>query len=82
MNWSVYIIEADDQSYYTGITTDINKRFQKHLNGNGAKYFNGRSPIKIVYTENEHTRSSASKREAEIKKLTKKDKIKLIENSI
>ncbi|MDH3608209.1 MAG: GIY-YIG nuclease family protein [Gammaproteobacteria bacterium] len=79
MNWSVYIIEADDRSYYTGITTDINKRFQKHLSGNGAKYFNGRSPIKIVYTENEHTRSSASKREAEIKKLSRNEKKLLID---
>lgn len=82
MNWSVYIIQADDQSYYTGISTDTERRFKQHIDGKGAKYFNGRKPVKIVYLENDHTRSSASIREAEIKKLTKKDKIKLIEKSI
>ncbi len=79
MDWYVYIIEADDQSYYTGISTNIERRFQQHLEGKGAKYFNGRVPIKIVYSENQHTRSSASKREAEIKKLDKEEKKKLIE---
>lgn len=82
MNWHVYIIESDDQSLYTGITTDIDKRFEQHAEGKGAKYFNGRNPVKVVFREDGHTRSSASKREAEIKKLTKKDKIKLIDNSI
>jgi len=82
MHWHVYIIESDDQSFYTGITTDIDRRFEQHAEGKGAKYFNGRNPIKVVFREDGHTRSSASKREAEIKKLTKKDKIKLIENSI
>jgi len=82
MNWHVYIIESYDQSFYTGITTDIDRRFEQHAEGKGAKYFNGRNPVKVVFREDGHTRSSASKREAEIKKLTKKDKIKLIENSI
>ena len=82
MNWSVYIIEADDLSYYTGITTEIKRRFQQHLDGNGAKYFNARSPIKVVYIEDEHTRSSASKREAEIKKLSRRQKEMLIDSTI
>ncbi len=81
MNWSVYIIEVDDQSYYTGISTDVERRFQQHLEGKGAKYFNGRIPIKIVYSESQHTRSSASKREAEIKKLDREEKKKLIKFS-
>jgi len=82
MDWYVYIIETNDNFYYTGITTDIDRRFEQHANGAGAKFFNLHAPLKIVYSENGHTRSSASKREAEIKKLVKKDKKKLIENAI
>ena len=82
MKWSVYIIQASDSSYYTGIATDVERRFQEHCNSPlGAKYFNiGRTPQKIVYAENEHTRSSASQREAAIKKLTRQQKITLIDN--
>ena len=80
MNWSVYIIQADDTSFYTGITTNIERRFNQHVNGCGAKFFNSRTPIKVVYREDGHTRSSASKREAAIKKLTKNDKVELIKN--
>ena len=78
MDWSVYIIESSDNSYYTGITTDIDRRFKQHTDGGGAKYFNGRSPIRIVYVESGHNRSSASRREAEIKRLTKIEKEQLI----
>lgn len=78
MNWSVYIIENSDQSYYTGISTDVERRFKKHVNGKGAKFFNSRTPIKVIYVEDGHTRSSASKRETEIKRLTKNDKMHLI----
>lgn len=76
MDWSVYIIESDDHSYYTGITTDVARRFEEHSVGRlGAKFFNGRKPVKIVYREDGHTRSSASKREAEIKKLSRLQKL-------
>ena len=75
MDWSVYIIEADDSSYYTGITTDVERRFAEHSEGPlGAKFFNGRKPIKVVYREGGHNRSTASKREIEIKKLTRLQK--------
>ncbi|MBV1871699.1 MAG: GIY-YIG nuclease family protein [Gammaproteobacteria bacterium] len=78
-NWFVYIIEASDNSYYTGITTDIERRFTEHLNGKrGAKYFNGRSPVKIIFSEANHDRSSASKREASIKSLSRAQKKQLI----
>ena len=73
--WSIYIIEASDASLYTGITTDVDRRFEEHLNcQKGAKYFYGRSPVKVVYREDGHTRSSASRREAEIKKLSRPEK--------
>ncbi len=78
MNWFVYIIESNDNSYYTGITTDIERRFKQHVNGCGAKFFNSRTPIKVVYREDGHTRSSATKREVEIKKLCHSDKVELI----
>jgi putative endonuclease len=78
-SWSLYIIEASDSSLYTGITTDVERRFEEHLQcRKGAKYFNGRSPIKVVYREDGHTRSSASRREAEIKKLSRSEKKSLI----
>lgn len=78
MNWFVYIIEASDGSLYTGITTDVDKRFAQHLSGKGAKYFFGRAPVKVVYTEKDHDRSSASVRESAIKKLTRQQKQQLI----
>ena len=82
MKWSLYIIETNDNSYYTGITTDVERRFAEHTAGKqGAKYFNGRTPVSVVYREDGHTRSSASKREAEIKKLSHREKEQLINQS-
>jgi putative endonuclease len=78
-NWSLYIIEASDRSLYTGITTDVERRFGEHLEGpRGARYFNGRKPLKILYREDGHDRVSASRREAEIKKLSRRAKQQLI----
>jgi len=79
MNWQVYIILCKDNSLYTGITTDVQRRFAQHLTGTGAKYFRGHSPLRLVYLEDGHDRSSASRREAEIKKLRPEDKRRLIE---
>jgi putative endonuclease len=80
MNWQVYIILCKDNSLYTGITTAVQRRFSQHLAGTGAKYFRGHSPLRLVYLEDGHDRSSASRREAEIKKLRPKDKRRLIES--
>ena len=78
-NWSLYIIEASDASLYTGISTDVERRFDEHSQGpRGARYFNGRNPMRIVYREDGHSRSSASRREAEIKKLSRGAKQQLI----
>ena len=77
------MIEASDGSYYTGITTDLDRRFREHLEGrSGARYFRGRKPTGVVYTETGHCRSSALKREAAIKKLCKADKLKLASKQI
>lgn len=78
-SWFVYIIEANDHSLYTGITTDVDRRFQEHCgNTAGARYFNGRKPVEVVYREGGHNRSTASKRESEIKKLGRQQKLVLI----
>ncbi len=81
-HWSVYIIEGTDGNYYTGITTDVVRRWREHcgIKGEkaGAKYFRGRKPKSLVFVEKKHDRSSASKREAEIKKMTRKDKKSLL----
>lgn len=77
MNWQVYIIRCSDDSLYTGITTDIDRRFRQHADGTGAKYFRGRQPLEIVYHEEGHTRSSAASREARIKTMSRAEKMKL-----
>jgi putative endonuclease len=78
-NWWVYIIQCDDGSLYTGVSTDPERRFREHRqDSRGAKYFNGRQPLTIVYTESGHTRSTASQREASIKRLNRSQKLCLI----
>lgn len=78
-DWQVYIIHCSDDSYYTGITTDVERRFEQHMNGKGAKYFYGRAPVEVVYTEACENRSAASQREAEIKSLSRAQKIRLLD---
>lgn len=82
MNWQVYIILCSDKSLYTGITTDIDRRFSQHADGSGAKYFRGRHPVQVVYSENNHCRSSASIREAQIKALSRIEKEKLFNGAV
>ena len=78
--WTVYIIRCDDGSLYTGVSTDVERRFREHLGRpRGAKFFNGRRPLEVVFRESGHTRSSAARREAAIKKLSRAGKLELIE---
>jgi predicted GIY-YIG superfamily endonuclease len=79
MQWIIYILKCKDQSLYTGITNDLDKRVAKHISGNGSKYLRGRLPVKLVYEEIALNRSDATKRELEIKKLNKEEKQFLIE---
>ena len=76
--WHVYIILCSDNSLYTGITTDIERRFCQHANGSGAKYFRGRQPLRVVYLENDHSRPSAACREVQIKTMNRIDKLNLV----
>ena len=80
MKWIIYILKCKDQSLYTGITNDIDKRIKKHISGNGSKYLRGRLPIELVYQEISVNRSNATKRELEIKMLNKKEKQFLIKS--
>ena len=80
MDWQVYIILCSDATLYTGITKDATRRLEQHAGQGGAKYFRGRQPKQLVYLENGHTHSSASKREAAIKKLGRTEKLRLIDS--
>lgn len=82
MNWQVYIILCSDDTLYTGITTDLQRRFAQHASGRGAKYFRGRQPAEVVYQESCHTRSTAGRREAAIKSLARAEKLSLIASGI
>lgn len=81
-DWTVYMILCSDRSLYTGITTDVNRRFAQHASGRGAKYFRGRSPQTLVYRETGHDRASASRREAAIKRMSVKEKRQLINGDL
>jgi putative endonuclease len=75
--WTVYILQCADGTLYTGITTDMERRQKMHETGKGAKYTSGRGPFTLLHTETRPTRGEASKREAEIKRMNKADKLKL-----
>lgn len=78
--WFLYIIEADDGSLYTGITTNVDRRFAEHQSSpKGARYFRGRKPVAVRYIEACANRAIASKREYQVKALSAAEKRQLIE---
>ncbi|MFT7414078.1 MAG: putative endonuclease, partial [Methylophagaceae bacterium] len=80
-DWFVYIVEAENGHFYTGITTNLARRLTEHqTKQGGARFFHTSAAKQIVYQEPHPDRSSASKREAAIKKMSRKAKITLIEN--
>ena len=79
MSYFIYILRCSDDTLYTGITMDIERRIDEHnSSAKGAKYTKIRRPVKLVYSETSEDRSSASKREYQIKKLTRSKKLELI----
>jgi putative endonuclease len=76
--WKVYILLTSDHKLYTGITNNMVKRWQQHCAKKGAKFFYGRKPVALCYLEDGHNRSSASKREYQIKALKRSQKWQLI----
>ncbi|MGX5173596.1 GIY-YIG nuclease family protein [Aliikangiella sp. IMCC44653] len=82
-DWYIYIIICTNSYFYTGITTNLDRRFKEHLTGKrGAKYFNLNKPKELVFAQQVASRSEASKLEYRIKKLTRKEKIALINSPI
>ena len=77
-NWKVYIIQTESGKLYTGITTDIDRRFNEHKKTKGAKYFRLANPQKIVFIEECKNRSEATKKECEIKKLNRSEKLRKV----
>lgn len=78
MPWHTYILKCKDGVFYTGITNNLEQRIRAHNSGNGCKFTRCRIPVKLVYREEAQDRSSALKREAEIKSLTREKKMELI----
>lgn len=79
MSWQVYIVRCADDSLYTGICKDLDRRLQQHnqAGGQGAKYTRGRAPVELIYHEQQPDRGAATVRELEIKKMNRKQKLQL-----
>lgn len=79
-DWSVYLVRCRDRSLYTGIATDVGSRFAQHCQGGAkaAKYLRGRGPLELVFSAAVGDRSQASRLEARIKRLPKRDKERLV----
>lgn len=80
MYW-VYILRCRDGTLYTGITDDLDRRLRAHNAGTGAKYTRGRGPVELVYREEQPDRSAALRREWAIKRLTRHEKLALIQET-
>ena len=81
--WFVYLLQCADGTFYTGITTDVKRRFAEHNETvKGAKYTKARRPVKLFYQENQPNRSAAAKREYQLRRLSKRLKLLLRDNDI
>jgi putative endonuclease len=77
----VYVLRCDDNTFYTGYTTDVERRVREHNAGDGAKYTRGRTPVELVHVESFDSQSAAMSREYEIKQYTRAEKERLVESS-
>jgi len=82
--WTVYVLRCADNSLYTGITTDISRRVNEHNNDNnkGARYTRARRPVSLAYQELCENRAAASKREYQLKKMSRAKKLSLLNLTI
>lgn len=78
----VYIVECSDGTYYTGYSTDVDRRVKQHNNGNGAKYTASRRPVELVYVEKYIDQSDAMSREYEIKQFSRRKKERLVDGDV
>jgi putative endonuclease len=76
--WFVYVVRCRDGSLYTGVSVDVDARISQHNAGRGARYTRSRLPVRLVHTERKRSRSTAQSREAAIKALPRRDKLKLV----
>ncbi|MEL4252248.1 GIY-YIG nuclease family protein [Shewanella xiamenensis] len=81
--WYLYLIRCANGHLYTGITTDVARRFNEHQSSSpkAAKYLRGKGPLTLMYQEQVGTRSDALKREIAVKKLSRSQKLRLIESA-
>jgi putative endonuclease len=77
----VYVLECTDGTYYTGYTTDVERRVAEHDAGEGAKYTRGRTPVSLVHVESYDSQSTAMSREHEIKTFSRERKERLVADS-
>lgn len=80
--WTVYIVQAESGKLYTGITLNLDRRMAEHSTKQGAKFFRTSPPEKIVYRETQPDRSAATSREAEIKRMTRAQKLRLVRSGL
>lgn len=80
--WYLYILECRDGSLYTGITDDVQRRLEQHNAGKGAKYTRGRGPLRLCYQEECGSHSEALRREFQVKRLSRMEKIDLISGNL
>ncbi|WP_324665628.1 GIY-YIG nuclease family protein [Haloarcula sediminis] len=73
-----YVVRCSDDSFYTGYTTDVERRVREHDAGEGAKYTRGRTPVELVHVERFESKSAAMSREYEIKQLSRSEKEQLV----
>ena len=79
--WHIYILQCKDKTFYTGITTNLKRRLNEHNTSSlGAKYTKGRRPVKLVYSSSQKNKSNALKEEYKIKKLSRVEKLEIVES--
>lgn len=81
-NWFVYILKCRDLTYYIGISNNVEKRIEIHNSGKGAKYTRSRLPVVLLFQEKYSNKSEATKRELQLKKLSRKQKDLLIAGNL
>ncbi len=78
MSWTLYILRCGDDTRYTGVTTDVERRVAEHQAGKASRYTRGRLPVTLVYREAVASRSVALRREAAVKRMTRDEKTRLM----
>jgi len=79
--WHLYLIECIDGSYYTGVTTDVERRYEQHVKGEGARYTRSHKPLRLLASRAIGTRSEALKAELAVKRLPKEEKVSAVAKS-